>query len=133
MRYDNTLLGGVVEFCCEGGYQLSGPDTRICQEDCQWSGNGTECISKQQFNPYNNSEYNFVIVSHRAGLYVRLVYLSGYRSLHLRSQLKLHVEIGAYSLLPTRPSFSWVIFLGPVAMDFFIMFFRCFCHLCRLN
>jgi len=34
----------VCVFSCDNGYQLTGSDTRACQNDASWSGSEAECI-----------------------------------------------------------------------------------------
>ncbi|XP_037387654.1 sushi domain-containing protein 2 isoform X2 [Pygocentrus nattereri] len=39
------LQGAKISFSCDHGYCLHGSQERVCQEDGQWSGNDTHCVS----------------------------------------------------------------------------------------
>ena len=36
-------------FTCDTGYELTGSDTRICQNDGSWNGSDTECIQGNNY------------------------------------------------------------------------------------
>ena len=43
------LFGDVANFSCNGGFNLSGSDSRQCQADATWSGSITSCNGKMPF------------------------------------------------------------------------------------
>ena len=46
----STTFGSVATYSCATGYDLSGPDTRVCQDDGTWSGIELTCESECNLN-----------------------------------------------------------------------------------
>lgn len=43
LNFDSTTFGSVVTYSCQAGYVLEGDETRVCEEDGQWSGDNPSC------------------------------------------------------------------------------------------
>ena len=44
--YSETVFGSSATYSCDSGFLLIGDNTRVCQEDGQWSGEEPVCVGK---------------------------------------------------------------------------------------
>ena len=56
---DRLTVGGVCTFSCNTNYKLTGPVSRRCKDDEDWTGNETTCIGKYEFSSKCIYNYRF--------------------------------------------------------------------------
>lgn len=48
----NYLLGSIISFICNQGYELTGAKERICQVTGTWSGDTPSCVARAGLFPF---------------------------------------------------------------------------------